>query len=132
MNQRLRAAGGVSQTPSADLAAVATGRKAARWSAAAHSRLRLSYKARHTQAGSTGASPGLSLGAPNVLGAPDLLVRALDAAHTAHTLSPNLSAERIGVHPPRVGHDPPCGFLTARSILRRLDWWLPLGVSSGW
>ena len=72
------------------------------------------------------------MGPPNVLGAPDLPVYALDAAHTTHTLSPNLSAERIGVQPPRVGEDPPCGFLTASSILSRLDRWLPLGVSDGW
>ncbi len=99
---------------------------------AAEGSLRQSYKARHTQAGLTGTSPGLPMGTPNVLGAPDLPGRALDATHTPHTLSPNLSAERIGIQSPRVGEDPPCGLLTAGSILRRLDWWLPLGVSSGW
>src|SRR5215207_7635828 len=82
--------------------------------------------------GSTGTSPALSMSTPNVLGAPDLPVRALEAARTAHTLSPNLSAERVGVQPSRVGHDPPCGFLTAGSILSRLDRQLPLGVSRGW
>ena len=82
--------------------------------------------------GSMGTSPALSMSTPNVLGAPDLPVRALDAARTAHTLSPNLSAECVGVQSPRVGHDPPCGFLTAGSILSRLDRRLPLGVSRGW
>jgi len=66
---------------------------------------------------------------PNVLGTPDLPVRTFGAAHTAHALSPNLSAKRIGVQPSRVGHDPACGFLTAGGILSRLDRWLPLCVS---
>jgi hypothetical protein len=88
--------------------------------------------AKRTQAGSTGASSSLLMDTPNVLGTPDLPVRTFGAAHTAHALSPNLSAERIGVQPSRVGHDPPCGFLTAGSILSRLDRRLPLCVSDAW
>src|SRR3954447_5679937 len=82
--------------------------------------------------GSTGRSPALSMDTPHVLGAPDVPIRTFGAARTAHTPGPNLSAERIGVQPPQVGEDPPCGFLTASSILSRLDRWLPLGVSEGW
>ena len=88
--------------------------------------------AKRTQAESTGASSSLPMDTPNLLGVPDLPVRTFGPAHTAHALSPNLSAERIGVQPPRVGHDPPCGFLTAGGILSRLDRRLPLCVSDAW
>src|SRR3954463_14590131 len=50
----------------------------------------------------TSHAPRMSMDTPHVLGAPDVPIRTFGAARTAHTPGPNLSAERIGVQPPRV------------------------------
>ena len=69
--------------------------------------------------------PPPSMSTPPVADASDVPVPTLCAAHT---LRPNLSAEHIGVEPPRIGEDPSLGHLTAGRILRRLDRRLPLRV----
>lgn len=73
--------------------------------------------------------PPPSMSTPPVAHTPDVPVPTLCAAHT---LDPNLSTKHIRVEPPGIGEDPPLGHLTAGSILRRLDRWLPLRVSDGW